>query len=254
LPAASAEAMAQRYPRVIRSSLGHIAALLSHDPAQTGLLAGVVLGGLVVIGLWGLYGDLFFSNMLVVAVSEVLIVCYVGSLVILAGRLVRSQDRWQVESASTLRELLSEGRDGGADLQAGSPFYARQLRLRLEEEIRRCREYGTSISVVVARLELPDQRPSRAGFSQASFDVAELVTSHRETMLAPTALGMFEYAFLLPNCERRAAKAMATFIGNELRRYRCSFGIAVFPDDGQDADALVRCAAEQCGMLHSSAA
>jgi hypothetical protein len=246
--------MAQRYGTAVRGSLGRVVALLSHDPAQTGLLAGVALAGLVVIGLWGLYGDLFFSNMAVVAVSEVLIVCYAGSLIVLAGRLVRSQDRWQVESALTLRELLSEGKDGAANVQAGSPFYARQLRLRLEDEILRCREYGTSVSVVAARLELPDQRPSRAGFSQASFDVAELVTSHRQALLAPTALGMFEYAFLLPNCERRSAKAMATFVANELRRYRCSFGVAVFPDDGRDADALLRCAVEQCGMLHSSAA
>jgi len=246
--------MAQRYPRVVRSSLGQVAALLSHDPAQTGLLVGVALTGLVVVGLWGLYGDLFLSNMVVVAVTEVLIVCYVGSLVGLAGRLVRSQDRWQVESALTLREMLCEGKDGAANLQAGSPFYARQLRLRLEEEIRRCREYGTSLSVVAVRLELPDQRPSRAGFSQASFDMAELVTSHRQALLAPTALGMFEYAFLLPNCERRAAQAVATFVGNALKRYRCSFGLAVFPDDGQDVDTLLRRATEQCGMLHSSAA
>jgi hypothetical protein len=246
--------MSQRYPRVVRSSLDQIMVLLSHDPAQTGFLAGVVLTGLVVIGLWGLYGDLFFSNMKVVAVSEVLIICYVGSLIVLAGRMVRSQDRWQVESALTLRELLSEGKDGAASLQAGSPFYARQLRLRLEEEIRRCREYGTSVSVVAVRLELPDERPSRAGFSQASFEMAQLVTSHRRTLLSPTALGMFEYTFLLPNCERRAAKAVATFVGNELRRYRCSFGLAVFPDDGQDADTLLRSATEQCGMLHSSAA
>src|SRR3972149_10028276 len=106
--------MAQRYTRVIRSSLGQAVALLSHDPAQTGLLAGAALTGLVVIGLWGLYGDLFLSNMVVVTVTEVLIVFYVGSLVVLAGRLVRSQDRWQVESALTLREVLSEGKDGVA--------------------------------------------------------------------------------------------------------------------------------------------
>lgn len=246
--------MAQRYARIVNSGMGQVVALLSHDSGQTGFLAGVTFGGLVVIGLWGLYGDLFFSNLKVVTVSEVLIVCYVGWLAVLAGRLVHSYDRWQVDSALTLRELLSEGKEGAGNLQAGSPFNARQLRLHLEEEIRRCRQYGTSLSVVAVRLELPDQRPSRAGFSQASFDMAELVTSHRQTLLAPTALGMFEYTFLLPNCERRAARAVTTFVGNELRRYRCSFGLAVFPDDGQDADTLLRCAAEDCGMLHSSAA
>jgi len=234
--------------------MGQIVAPLSHDPAQTGRLATVALAGLVVIGLWGLYGDLFFSNMVVVALTEALIICYAGSLTFLAGKLVRFHDRWQVESALTLRGLLSEGKDGTANLQAGSPFYARQLRLRLEEEIGRCRQYGTSLSVVAMRLELPNQSPSRAGFSQANFDMAELVTSHRQALLAPTALGMFEYVFLLPNCERRAAQAVAAFVANALRRYRCSSGLAVFPDDGEDVDTLLRHAIEQCGILRVSAA
>jgi len=246
--------MAHRYFKALSRTTGQTVALFSHDPSQTGLFATVALAGLVIIGLWGLYGDLFLSNMVVVAVSEVLILCCVGTLAFLTGRLVRSHDRWQVESALTLRELLSEGKDGTANLQTGSPFHARQFRLRVEEEIRRCREYGTSVSVVALRLELPSQQPSRAGFSQANFDMAELLTSHRQALLSPTALGMFEYAFLLPNSEHRAAQAMATFVANALKRYRCSFGFAVFPDDGEDFDTLLRRATEQCGILHRSAA
>ena len=238
----------------VRLTLSQLAALFSHDPAKTGLLVTVALVGLAVIGLWGLYGDLFLSNLVVVAVIEVLIVCYVGFVAVLIGRLVRSQDRWQVESALTLRELLSEGTTVAANMQGGSPFYARQLRLRLEEEIRRCMEYGTPLTVVAVRLELPGQPPSHAAFSQANSDMAELMTLHREALTCPTPLGMFEYAFCLPNCERRAAQAMTTFIANALRRYRCSFGLAVFPDDGEDGDTLLRRAIEQCGILHTSAA
>jgi hypothetical protein len=204
--------------------------------------------------LWGLYGDLFFSNLLVVAVTEALIVCYAGSIAVLAGRMVRSQDRWQVESALTLRDLLSESKDRAANLQADSPFYVKQLRLRLDEEIRRCEEYGTSLSLVAVRLEIPSEAPTRAGFSQANLDMAELVTSHRHALISPVALGMFEYAFILPNCERRAAQAVTTFVARALRRYRCSFGLAVFPDDGRDGGALLQHAIDQCGMLHRSAA
>lgn len=238
----------------VRITLGRLVALFSHDPAQTGLLVIVALGGLAGIGLWGLYGDLFLSNLVVVAVIEVLIAFYVGAVALLTGRIVRSQDRWQVESALTLREMLSEGGNVAANVQAGSPFYARQLRLRLEEGISRCKEYGTSLSVVAVRLEVPGQAPSRTGFSQANFDIAELVTLHREALISPTALGMFEYAFCLPNYDRRAAQAMTTFVANALKRYRCSFGLAVFPDDGEDADTLLRRATEQCGMLHNRAA
>lgn len=246
--------MGKRKLTAVRITLSRLVALFSHDPAQTGLLLTVALAGLAGIGLWGLYGDLFLSNLVVVAVIEVLIVCYVVSVAVLTARLVRSQDRWQVESALTLRELLSEGGNIAANVQAGSPFYARQLRLRLEEGIRQCKEYGTSLSVVAVRLEVHGQAPSRAGFSQANFDVAELVTLHREALISPTALGMFEYAFCLPNYDRHAAQAMTMFVANALRRYRCSFGLAVFPGDGEDADTLLRHAIEQCGVLHSSAA
>jgi GGDEF domain-containing protein len=246
--------MQHRYFKTSSRAVSQALAVLLHDPAQAGLIATIAIAGLLIIGLWGLYGDLFLSNMVVVAVSEVLIVCCAGAVTFLTGRLVRSHDSWQVESALTLRELLSEGKDGTASLQAGSPFHARQFRLRVEEEIRRCRQYGTSLSVVALRVEIPSQSPSRAGFSQANFDMAELATAHREALLSPTALGMFEYALLLPNSGRRDAQAMTTFVGNALSRYRCSFGVAVYPDDGEDFDALLHSATEQCGILHRSAA
>ena len=246
--------MAQARPPAARQTLNQVAALYSHDPGQTGLTAGVAFAGLAVIGLWGLYGDFFFSNLVVVAVVEVLVAGYAGSLAFLIGRLVRSQDRWQVESALTLRELLSEGRDDTSNPLTGAPFYARQLRLRLDEDIRRCKECGTSLTVVAVRLELAGRSPSRASFSQLNFDMAQLASSHPHVLASPTALGMFEYAFLLPNCDRRAARAVAAFVTSALRRYRCSFGLAVFPDDGEDGDTLLRRAVEECGMLQELAA
>lgn len=238
----------------VRITLSRLGALFSHDPAQTGVLVTVALSGLASIALFGLYGDLLLPNLAVVAAIEALIVCYGAFVAALIVRLVRTQDRWQVESALTLRDMLSGGRDAPVSVQAGSPFHAGQLRLRLEEEIRKCKEYGTSLSVVAVRLELPGQAPSRAGFTQANLDMAQLVMSHREALVCPTALGMFEYAFCLPNCERRSARAMIIFVATALRRHRCFFGLAVFPDDGEDADTLLRHATRQCGMLHDSAA
>jgi len=238
----------------VRVTLSQLAALFSHAPAQTGVLVTVALSGLASIALWGLYGDLLLPNLGVVAVIEVLIVCYGGFVAALTASLVRSQDRWQVESTLTLRDMLSGGSNVAASVQAGSPFHAGQLRLRLEEEIAKCKEYATLLTVVAMRLELPGEAPSRAGFTQANFDVAQLVTSHRGALVCPTALGMFEYVFLLPNCERRSARAMIMFVASAMKRYRCFFGRAVFPDDGEDADTLLRLATEECGMLHNSAA
>ena len=246
--------MRRRGIAVSRLNLGRLGALFAHDPAQAGYLAGLVIVGLVLIGLWGLYGDLLFSNLLVVAVIELLIAAYVVAIASLVVKLVRSQDRWQVDSALMFRQLLSEGRNSAGDAQVGSPFYARQLRLRVEEETKRAREYGTSFSLLVMRLELPGQSPSHAVFAQANAEVAELAMSHREMLISPTALGMFDYAFCLRTSDRAAAQAMAGFLTQALKRYRCFFGVAAFPEDGADPDQLIRRAVERCGVLRDDAA
>lgn len=237
-----------------RLTASQLAALFSHDPAQAGILTTVALAGVAVIWLWGLYGDLLFSNLVVATSTSVLTFGYAGSLAVMAGRLVRSQDRWQVDSALTLRDLLSDRTNAGANPQAGSSFYVRQLRLRLDEEIRRCKGYGTELTVVAVRLELPGQAPSHAVLSQANAEMAELVAAHRDALTCPTSLGLFEYAFLLPGHDRQAAEAMTAWVARTLKRYRCSFGLAVFPEDATDADTLLRRATEHCGVLHSSAA
>lgn len=238
----------------IRPALGDISALSRHDPARAGLIVGIFAGGLTGIGLWGLYGDLWLSNLVVVGVAEALAATHLLVIAVLVGRLVRSQDRWQVESALTLRQLVSQGKDASGSIQAGSPFYARQLERRVQSGIDRSKEYGTKLSLVALRLEVPGQAPTHAVFTKANVEVADFATLHRDAILAPTALGLFEYAFYLPNCDRRIAEAMAAFIANALDGYRCVFGIAVFPEDGEDAASLLRCATEAAGMLLSNAA
>jgi len=244
----------RRGVRTIRQALSGLLSLYAHDPAQAGLLAGLAVAGLIVIGLWGLYGDLVLSNLVVVASSEVLIAVYALVIAVRMENLVRSHDRWQVESALTFRQLLAEAKSFGGDAQAGSPFYAQQLRRQLDEEIRSCREFGSSFSLVVLRLELPGQSPSHAIFAQANAEVADLMLRHRDAFVCPTALGMFEYAFFLRNSDRATARTITAYLARSLKKYRCFFGVVVFPEDGTEADLLIRRAVEQCGMLQGTAA
>src|SRR4030042_332154 len=95
-----------------------------------------------------------------------------------------------------------------------------RVRVGWGEATRRCKEGGPSLPGLAVRLELPGRSPSRASFSQLNFDMAQLASSHPHVLASPTALGMFEYAFLLPNCDRRAARAVAAFVTSALRRYR----------------------------------
>lgn len=227
--------------------------LIGHDSSSSWLFLGVASGGLAAIGLWGLYGDLFLSNLVVVAVSVFTIIIYCFALLLLVERKVTSYDRWQVEAALTYRQLLTEARPFTGDSQGGSPFYARRFQTQLQDEMARCRAYKTPLSVVAFRLELPGQAPTHAVFAQANNDVADLLVQHQSTLVGASAFGMFEYGFILPNCDRGAAEKITAFIARRLERYRCYFGVATFPDQENNALMLLRRAIEECGVLNSQA-
>lgn len=228
--------------------------LFFHNRWQGIRLIFIATIGFLGIGFWGLYADLVLSNLLTVAVAQLMLVVYFVTMAILLERLVRSHDRWQVESALTFRQLLAEAKSFSGDSQAGSPFYARRLREQLGEQLRRCEQYGTPLAVVAFRLELPGQSPSHAVFTQANRDVADLLTHHYTAMTCPTALGLFDYAAFIPNCDRRAAASVIGFLSRTLGRYQWYAGIAVAPDDGRDPDVLLQRAIAECGALHAYAA
>lgn len=237
----------------LRLTIGRTIALFSRDPGRAGVTATIGVVGLALIWLWSLYGDFLLPHLVVVTAATLLAAAYAAWLALTVGGLVREQDRWQVESALTLRDLLSDRSGAGGPL-AGWPFYLRGLRLRLDEEIRRAHDYGTPFTVAAMRLEVPGHAPSHALLSQANFEMADLVAAHPGALLAPTSLGLFEWAFLLPHHDRRAAQAMAEFIARTLRRYSCTFGLAVFPEDGLDVESLLHCAVDRCGVLETTAA
>jgi hypothetical protein len=104
------------------------------------------------------------------------------------------------------------------------------------------------------KVRVTGQQPTHALLRQVNAEVAQLAGSHSDMLTLPTAVGLFEYAFLLPNCDRRNAEAVTDFAARTLRRHRCSFGVAVFPDDGQDSETLLRNALERCGVLNTLSA
>jgi hypothetical protein len=237
----------------IKDALGKASALAAYDPPQARILVLVALATIGIVGVWGLYAELFIPNLIVELVAVSLSTAGLLLVANLTGKLVRSHDRWQVESALTFRQMLSEGGKLAGGFQAGSPFYAQQLRLRLKEEIQHARDYGTSVSLVAMRIELLGQSPSHAVFTQANYEFAELAIRHGDTLLAPTALGMFEYAFFLRTADRKAAQSITQFLARDLKRYQCSFGIACFPEDGAEPELLLHRAMTSSGMLREAA-
>ena len=246
--------MRQRNLQSMHSQLRKWVDLLSYDQSSSWLLLGVASGGLAVIGLWGLYGDLFLSNLVVVGFSVLLIFIWSLFLGFLVERIVTSHDRWQVEAALTYRQLLTEAKPFAGDTQVGSPFIALRLQNQLQDEMVRCRAYGTPLAVVAFRIELPGQAPTHAVFTQANAEVADLLGQHQGTLIGASALGMFEYGFFLPNSDRNAAEKITQFIATKLKRYRCYFGLAIFPDQETEPMTLLRLAMEDSGQLNTQAA
>jgi hypothetical protein len=231
-----------------------VTTLYWHNPRTTGLYFGLAIAGLVLIGLWGLYGDWFLGNLIAVTVSEVLTLAYVVAVALAAGKLVRERDRWQVESALTFRQMLAEAKSFSGDSQAGSPFYAKRLRVALDRDIKHAREVGTSVAMIAFRVELLSQAPSHPVFVQANGEVAELLSLYPETIACPTALGMFEYAFYIRNADSKSVRAITSFIERSLPRYECHFGVAVLDEDGKDAESLLKAAMSGTGWLSTVAA
>jgi hypothetical protein len=228
--------------------------VIGHDAAQAARAGMVAAAGLAVVLLWGLYGDLFLSNLVVVFVIELMLVILVPVLVAVVANLVRDYDRWQVESALTFRQMLSENKGASVSFQAGSPFHHRQLELRLSDDIKRSRDYGLPVALLAVRLELKGHSPSHAVFVSTNMEVAALANAHRDLLATLTPVGMFEYVLWLPGHDGKAAMNVARFLERELKRYQCTFGLAVCPEDGTDADDLLRDAVRQSGAIRHSAA
>jgi hypothetical protein len=64
-------------------------------------------------------------------------------------------------------------------------------------------------------------------------------------MTMPSAIGPLEYAFLLPGTGRDESRARVAPLLGPLGDYWCEFGIAVYPDDATQAQALVELARKE---------
>ncbi|HEY7268787.1 MAG TPA: hypothetical protein VH951_03075 [Dehalococcoidia bacterium] len=232
---------------VDRDSLVSIAQM---EPERTKLLLKVAAGGAAVLFLWTWAGRALAGDIIFAFVDVVAMLAYSVAIIVLTGNLVRGADRWQVESAMQARRLLSTGRQRVEDLQradteGAATFDHWYFVLRLEDEIKRARRTGTPVSIVIMQISAAGEQMTPALVEQINFDVAQLAASHTKTMSMPSAIAPCEYAFLLPNTDRNEAKSRIAPLLAPLGDYWCDFGIAVYPDDGSDAEALVALAQQQ---------
>jgi diguanylate cyclase (GGDEF)-like protein len=133
-------------------------------------------------------------------------------------------------------------------------FNARHLYRTLESEVARSGRYGRPFSVVFLDLDrfknVNDRHGHQVG-SAALKEVGELLRRALRSADVPIRYGGDEFVLLLPEADRAQALAVAERIRGQLEaarflsdrglevRITASFGVATFPEDGADAEAVL---------------
>ena len=217
------------------------------EPDRTRVLVRFGLAVPVVIALWAWWGHLAVLQPLVMLVAYVMIAAYGAGLVVWAGLTVRDASRWEVEGAQEARRLIALDRRAAhkrsdhpaSDEAADQPqFHHLYFLFRLRDEIKAARRHGSAMSVVVIRLPT-SSAPSPELLEQVDFEMARLAADHVQTFRAPTCLGALEYGFCLPEKDHKATRDLVHQLVGALGRYRSTFGIASYPEDATEAEALL---------------
>ncbi len=125
------------------------------------------------------------------------------------------------------------------------------FRLRMQDEIERCRRYDLHFSVLAIK---PLAAHQEIEMQSATAWFGERI--HRQLRRADLAALLHDgtLAVAMPNTGRRAAQAAKRRIAKELAPAEPSLGLACYPDDGQDPDALLSAAIPAVATAKETAA
>jgi GGDEF domain-containing protein len=230
-------------------------AAFKREPDQAWLLLKVVLVGAIAIVAWDLASSYFLSDIASAVVSLLLVLAYALCLAYLTNRLVKSMDRFQVESAKQATRLATTRRrverpTGEFVLPPTPPasFQQDYFLLRLNEEVKQARLHGRLLSLIAIDVTVPNQEMTPELVERVSFEVAEIASDHARTISLPLAISETEFLFCLPQIDGKGVKTFTSHLVTALGRYWCHFGIAAYPEDGTDAETLFNRAREACEL------
>jgi diguanylate cyclase (GGDEF)-like protein len=139
-------------------------------------------------------------------------------------------------------------------------FNSRHLKRSLEQEVMRATRFGHPVSVIFFDLDyfkrVNDSHGHQAG-SQVLHEIGRLLLKTLRSTDVPVRYGGDEFVILMPETSKDQAVAAARRIGAEIAhqpfladkpygpiRLTASLGVAAFPDDARDPEALIRRADE----------
>jgi hypothetical protein len=120
------------------------------------------------------------------------------------------------------------------------------FRLRIKEEIARALRYGGHIAVLL--VEAPQMAPD--GQVNGAYDGrAEQMIAHLRRSDLPALLRDGSLGIIMPNTNRRSASMVRCRISVALPAPETGSGLACFPEDGEDASALLAAADREVQRL-----
>lgn len=248
-------------------------AIFRREPEQARLVLKVGLITPPLILLWRWAADFALARAPLEFITLMIIIGYGAVLAYLAARLIHASDQWQVESVLHSRRLLttdqrnpwsakSDGRESSAESNAPvhlmpapvnfppNRFHQAEFQMRLQEEVLRSRREGHGMAVVALDVTLPHGDVTLSQLEKLSVEVARLIVNQHSTIGAALNIGESEFMLVLPGSDRRAAKAFVSKVVQAMGDYWCHYGLAVYPEDATDAQALFEFALNECEGSH----
>jgi len=93
---------------------------------------------------------------------------------------------------------------------------------------------------------VPGQELTPATIEKVSFELAHLASNQSKTISHSLSIGPTEFIFSLPNLGKASGRDFVSKVVQGLGNYWCHFGVAVYPENATDAEALFNFARQQC--------
>jgi len=165
----------------------------------------------------------------------------------------RAEDAMSPERSAAVRRVDPRRKNSILDETTG--LYTRwYFDRRIEEEAARSKRYKHSMAVIVLRVDVVDLTTfSLDGWQKRSLEAAQRAAKVVREVDISASLSPFEFAICLIHCDREGAYKALDRLLTQLPDYNCEAGIAVYPDEGYDASALVDLATARLRSLESQA-
>jgi hypothetical protein len=102
------------------------------------------------------------------------------------------------------------------------------------------------MTVVALDVTVPGREMTFAHLDKVAFELAHMAAGQAQMISQPLSVGPTEFVFSLPHTNLKEAKSFVSKVVQGLGDYWCHFGIAAYPTDATDAEALFNQARQLC--------